>query len=87
MALQLAVGSMVRRDWGRDCGPEYLGTYHGPTPGECVLSCLSWLQVIVATNSPLFGAWIAQYLSSRTTKEIGYCPAPWKERKGKKSFG
>ena len=39
MTLQLAAGDMVRRNVGRSCWPECLGTYHGPTPGECLLSC------------------------------------------------
>ena len=70
MTLQFVAEGMVRRDWGRDYGPEYLGTYHGPTPGECVISCLSWLQVVVATNSPLSGAWIAQrQLERQSTQE------------------
>ena len=70
MTLQLAAGGMARRNRGRGCGPDNLGTYHGPTPGECLLSCLSWLQVIVATNSPLFGAWIAQrQLERQSTQE------------------
>ena len=35
MTLQLAAGGMARRDRGRPCGPEYLGTYHGPAdPGQ-----------------------------------------------------